>query len=125
MQDRLLTRKVPIKVEPKVFFANERTFLAWLHTSVTLASIAIAIIAFSANSGSDSSFAGQVYGLTLLPVSILFIVYALRQYTRRAGMIRRREPGPYEDVVGPVVLGSALCVSIVANFGLKLYEVMH
>ena len=30
------TRKVPTKVEPKVFFANERTFLAWLHMSVTL-----------------------------------------------------------------------------------------
>lgn len=37
-------RKIPIKVEPKVFFANERTFLAWLHMSVTLASISIAIV---------------------------------------------------------------------------------
>ena len=38
-------RKVPVKVEPKVFFANERTFLAWLHMSVTLASISVAIVA--------------------------------------------------------------------------------
>lgn len=38
-------RMVPVKVEPKVFFANERTFLAWLHMSVTLASISIAIVA--------------------------------------------------------------------------------
>lgn len=38
-------RKVPVKIEPKVFFANERTFLAWLHMSITLASISIAIIA--------------------------------------------------------------------------------
>jgi len=38
-------RKVPIKVEPKVFFANERTFLAWLHMSITLASISVAIVA--------------------------------------------------------------------------------
>ena len=124
--DGLLVRKVPVKVEPKVFFANERTFLAWLHTSVTLASIAIAIIAFSASTPTSStSITGQVYGLTLLPVSIAFIIYALRQYTSRAGMIRRREPGPYEDTVGPVVLGGALCVSIVANFGLKLWEITH
>ena len=34
-----LPRKVPVKVEPKVYFANERTFLAWLHMSVTLAGI--------------------------------------------------------------------------------------
>lgn len=38
-------RKVPVKVEPKVFFANERTFLAWLHMSVTMASISMAIVA--------------------------------------------------------------------------------
>ncbi len=38
-------RMVPVKVEPKVFFANERTFLAWLHMSVTLASISVAIVA--------------------------------------------------------------------------------
>jgi hypothetical protein len=38
-------RKVPVKVEPKVFFANERTFLSWLHMSVTLASISVAIVA--------------------------------------------------------------------------------
>lgn len=38
-------RKIPVKVEPKVFFANERTFLAWLNMAVTLSSIAIAILA--------------------------------------------------------------------------------
>lgn len=42
-------RKVPVKVEPKVFFANERTFLAWLNMAVTLASISIAIMAYVAN----------------------------------------------------------------------------
>jgi hypothetical protein len=38
-------RKVPVKVEPKVFFANERTFLAWLNMAVTLSSISMAIVA--------------------------------------------------------------------------------
>jgi hypothetical protein len=40
-----LTSQVPVKVEPKVYFANERTFLAWLHMAVTLASISVAIVA--------------------------------------------------------------------------------
>ena len=38
-------RSIPVKIEPKVFFANERTYLAWLHMSVTLASISVAIVA--------------------------------------------------------------------------------
>lgn len=39
-------RKIPVKVEPKVFFANERTFLAWLHMSLTLASISVGIVSY-------------------------------------------------------------------------------
>ena len=82
-------RKVPVKVEPKVFFANERTFLAWLHMSVTLASISIAIVAFA-----ESNEWSQIYGLMLLPVSIAFCAYALWMYTKRSAMIRRKDPGP-------------------------------
>ena len=32
-------RKIPMKVEPKVFLANERTLLSWVHMAVYLGSI--------------------------------------------------------------------------------------
>jgi uncharacterized membrane protein YidH (DUF202 family) len=112
-------RKVPIKVEPKVFFANERTFLAWLHISVLLAGASIAIISFA-----DANPWSQLYGVILLPVAIAFICYAMYQYSRRAAMIRRRDPGPYEDTTGPTVLGILLMMSIIAQFALKLYTVL-
>lgn len=41
---------------------------------------------------------------------------------QRASMIRRRDPGPYEDRIGPIVLAVLLGVAIVINFFLKLYE---
>mmetsp|Transcript_12656 Transcript_12656/g.37943 ORF Transcript_12656/g.37943 Transcript_12656/m.37943 type:complete len:194 (-) Transcript_12656:426-1007(-) len=110
-------RKVPVKVEPKVFFSNERTFLAWLHMSVTLASISIAIIAFA-----DHNEWSQLYGLLLLPVAIAFSVYSLYIYQRRASMIRRRDPGPYEDRVGPILLATILMVSIILQFAVKMYH---
>ena len=71
-------RKVPVKVEPKVFFANERTFLAWLNMAVTLSSISIAILAFA-----DHNEFSQIYGFIILPVAIAFCIYALRTYVRR------------------------------------------
>ena len=37
---------VPVRVEPKVYFAAERTFLSWLEFSVLLGSIAAALINF-------------------------------------------------------------------------------
>jgi hypothetical protein len=39
-------------------------------------------------------------------------------------MIRRRAPGPYEDLVGPTVLGIALILSILLQFSLKLYTML-
>jgi len=115
-----LPRKVPIKVEPKVFFANERTFLAWLHMSITLASISIAIVAFA----EDSEFS-QIYGILLLPVSIAFCCYSLWMYIKRANMIRRKDPGPYEDKVGPIALAALLGLSVTINFLVKLYDLTY
>lgn len=37
-------RKIPMKVEPKVFLANERTLLTWVHMSVYLGSIAALLL---------------------------------------------------------------------------------
>jgi uncharacterized membrane protein YidH (DUF202 family) len=119
----LKLRKAPVKIEPKVFFANERTFLAWMHLSVVLAGASIAILAFSDTSNANPL--SQLYGLILLPVAISFILYSMYQYGRRANMIRHRHPGPYEDTVGPVVLAVMLMVSILAQFSLKLYSILE
>uniref|UniRef100_A0A7S2P5P1 DUF202 domain-containing protein n=1 Tax=Leptocylindrus danicus TaxID=163516 RepID=A0A7S2P5P1_9STRA len=116
-REHLKLRKVPIKVEPKVYFANERTFLSWLHTSIILAATSISIVSFS-----QSNPWSQIYGILLLPCAIAFILYALRQYTRRAKMIKRREPGPYEDLWGPTVLALMLMMSITVSFFVKLYS---
>ena len=43
------------KVEPKVFVANERTFLHWLHAGVTLYTIAAGILAFASDTHSVSA----------------------------------------------------------------------
>jgi uncharacterized membrane protein YidH (DUF202 family) len=112
-------RKVPIKVEPKVFFANERTFLAWLHASVLLAGASVAIVAFA-----DANPWSQLYGVILLPVAIAFICYSMYQFARRSAMIRRKDPGPYEDTVGPTVLAIMLIASILAQFAIKIYTLM-
>jgi uncharacterized membrane protein YidH (DUF202 family) len=112
------TRKVPTKVEPKVFFANERTFLAWLHMSVTLSSISVAIVAFS-----EANEFSQIYGLMLMPVAIAFCCYSLYMYMKRSSMIRQRHPGPYEDKLGPIALASMLGLAITVNFCVNLFDV--
>jgi len=112
-------RKAPIKIEPKVFFANERTFLAWMHISVILAGASVAILAIS----DYENIGKQLYGLIMLPVAIAFLVYSMYQYVRRSYMIRNKLPGPYDDAVGPTVLSIMLMVSIAAQFAIKLISI--
>jgi hypothetical protein len=38
-------------------------------------------------------------------------------------MIRNKHPGPYDDTVGPTVLGVVLMISIVCQFAIKLYSI--
>ena len=42
-----LQTAIPQRIEPKTFFANERTFLSWLHMAVTIGSIGAALLGFS------------------------------------------------------------------------------
>jgi uncharacterized membrane protein YidH (DUF202 family) len=46
---------VPQRLEPKTFLASERTFLSWMHMSITLGSIAAALLAFAAESSKSKS----------------------------------------------------------------------
>lgn len=117
----VLPRKVPIKLEPKVFFANERTFLTWLKVILTISSASVAILIF----GKDESIGNQLFGIILLPVSVAFIFYALWQYLKRATMIKHRMPGPYIDVVGPVTLTVLIMATNITQFSMKLHSMMY
>lgn len=39
------------KIEPKLLFANERTFIKWIHMSVIISSVSSGVLAFSVKEG--------------------------------------------------------------------------
>mmetsp|Transcript_66374 Transcript_66374/g.149878 ORF Transcript_66374/g.149878 Transcript_66374/m.149878 type:complete len:141 (-) Transcript_66374:342-764(-) len=119
-----LPRKVPVKVEPKVFFANERTYLAWVHMAVILASMSVGIVAL-AERETPAGYVAKLYGASLMPVAIGFVLYALHNYLKRTAMLSRRDPGPYDDAVGPTVMGGLLLAGILANAFVKFYTVYY
>jgi SPX domain protein involved in polyphosphate accumulation len=74
---------IPVRVEPKVFFANERTFLSWLHFCIVLGGLALGLLNFGDQ-------VGQISGLIFTGVAMLFMIYALFLYQWRADKIRKR-----------------------------------
>ncbi|OXC66367.1 vacuolar transporter chaperone 1 [Cryptococcus neoformans] len=86
---------LPVRVEPKVFFANERTFLSWLHFAVVLGGLAVGLLNFGDKVGKISA---AMY--TIIAMGVM--LYALVIYQMRARAIRLRTGAPYDDRLGPV-----------------------
>jgi len=122
-----------MRIEPKTFFANERTFLAWLHMAVTIGSISAALLGFASDSpGSDSTALArhsvELIALLLLPVGMFMVVYALYVFTWRAGNIAKKKAVHVDDRVGPTWLCFLVVVSLSAIFLISLidlYEVLY
>jgi uncharacterized membrane protein YidH (DUF202 family) len=107
------------KVETKLFLANERTFIKWLHMAVIIASFSIGVLAFSA---SDSQ--SHKYAIIMLPVALLIDVYAIVTYVWRSRLIRTRSSERWDDPMGPVLLTGLLVLALLVQFFLKLAEVL-
>merc|ERR1712060_948694 len=126
LNDQELTVVAPTsvqKVEPKIFFANERTYLHWLHSAVTLSTIAAGILAFSSDAEPSMQWV-EWYAMALLPLSLGFCYYAMRTYIWRSNRIKTRVPGRWDDPRGPVFLGGALIIVLIVNLCVKVHEIV-
>uniref|UniRef100_A0A7S3UB82 SPX domain-containing protein n=1 Tax=Picocystis salinarum TaxID=88271 RepID=A0A7S3UB82_9CHLO len=125
---------VRTRVEPKTFFANERTFLSWLSISVLVMFTSLSLLNGSSldSAGGTSSprpstgssttpsatgqnseemiesgtglSGGQISGIVIAPMAILFMIYALYMYRLRTKQILLRQTVRYDDQRGPVGL---------------------
>ena len=102
---------VPVRVEPKVYFAAERTFLSWLEFGIYLGTIAVGLLNFGDNVSFYSAWAFTV-------VACAALLYSAGLYLWRVRMIRMRRAVRYHDAVGPSLLCAGLLISVVINFAL-------
>ncbi|PPQ63938.1 hypothetical protein CVT24_009113 [Panaeolus cyanescens] len=109
-------KKIPtsIKVEGKVWFANERTWVSWLNISILLATLALGL--FNASKDDIAQTFAFVYAL----ISVCTLIYGYVLYQHRISMIRRRDPGHFDALAGPVVLSIALFTAVLANFVIRV-----
>jgi uncharacterized membrane protein YidH (DUF202 family) len=127
---------VRTRVEPKTFFANERTFLQWLQISVLIMFLATSLLggagsplgasgaAASSSSacpaGDKACQAARLSGAIIAPVALLFMAYALFMYRKRTAQILRRETVRYDDQRGPVALVAILLAVMLISYVMTL-----
>ena len=81
---RLIKDSGPVKVETKVWLANERTFIKWMHVAFLLTTVSLGL--YNGAKSSSGRYLGAVYAL----ISVAMAVWGYYIYTKRANMIRAR-----------------------------------
>ncbi|KAF8477603.1 VTC domain-containing protein [Kalaharituber pfeilii] len=109
---------VPVRVEPKVFFAAERTFLSWFEFSIYLGAISALLLNFGADSEHRRKAVIALYsawGFTVAAVGSL--IYSMVVYWWRIDKIKKRRAVRYHDKWGPTIL----CVMLLVSVGLNAW----
>ncbi|GAA5896511.1 hypothetical protein JCM8208_004219 [Rhodotorula glutinis] len=109
---------IPVRVEPKVFYANERTTLAWIEFSVVVSAIGIGILSFSDPHDDIALAASSIF----TTVALLSILYTAGMYTWRVRMIRNRQAVNYHDYFGPTALCGFILLGVIVNFALRIKQ---
>ena len=106
----------PLKVEAKVWLANQRTFIKWQHVSVLLASLSLGLYNAAGRDNSVARGLAVVYTL----VAVFAGAWGYGVYMWRTKLIERRSGRDFDAVAGPVVVCLGLVVALVVNFGFKV-----
>lgn len=103
------------KIEPKIFFANERTFISWLQFSALLLSVSLGLINFGDHISKGS-------GAFFIVVAVVLAGYAQLRFQYRAWQIRFRSESRFDDIYGPAVLCFVLVIALIVNLGLRVNQ---
>ena len=106
-QSTTIAPQKPARVEPKSYFANERTFVQWVSASLLLVTIAVIVLEFP----NQYSHALPT-GIFLIACAAVVLVYSIFVYFRRLQQLSSGKPYGYIDRVGPLLLGVAVLVGI-------------
>ncbi|CAJ1968573.1 unnamed protein product [Cylindrotheca closterium] len=94
--------KKAVRIEPKTYFANERTFIQWVSAALFL--VTTSAILLEAENGEGYA---KLTATTLLIFALIIAIYAVGLYYFRLWLLTNARPYGYISHFGPFVLTSA------------------
>jgi len=116
----LIKNAGPLQVEPKVWLANERTFLKWQHICVLLGSLAVGLY-----TAAGQNFVAECMGIAYIIIAILAGVWGFSMFKVRQQMIVERSGKDFDNMIGPLAVSIALMIALILNFVLALNQALN
>ncbi|KOC14864.1 SPX domain protein [Aspergillus flavus AF70] len=105
----------PVKVESKVWLANQRTFIKWLHVSILLSSLSLGLY----NAAGKTNDIARPLAIVYTCFAIFSAAWGWYMYEKRSRLIRQRSGRDLDNTFGPIVVCIGLAVALVLNFAFK------
>ena len=112
---QLIKDSGPLQVEPKVWLANERTFLKWQHIAILLGGLAVGL--YTAAGG---DYIAELMGAAYVGIAVFAGLWGYYMHSTRRSMIVARSGKDFDNLVGPMIVSAALMVALVLNFVFKV-----
>jgi uncharacterized membrane protein YidH (DUF202 family) len=112
---QLIKDSGPLQVEPKVWLANERTFLKWQHICILLGGLAVGLYTAA---GEDT--VAEFMGIAYIVIAVFAGLWGYYMHLVRRNMIVQRSGKDFDNFLGPIVISIALLIALILNFVFKV-----
>ncbi|KAJ5540694.1 hypothetical protein N7494_005770 [Penicillium frequentans] len=111
----------PVRVESKVWLANQRTFIKWLHISILLSSLSLGLY----NAAGKHNKVAQALAVVYTFFALFSAAWGWYMYEKRSRLIRQRSGKDLDNLFGPLVVCIGLAAALVLNFVFKYKAVLE
>lgn len=112
--DQWIKNMGPIKIEPKVWLANERTFNRWLHVTTLFSSLTFII--YSSTKDSNFEMLSTNLAYFYFALTLFSGVWAYYIFMERRKIILERSDKHLDNSIGPLIVAFGLLVALIINF---------